>query len=220
LKNNLNKTNMGKANNGILGAVSGKVGNLIFYIHAGEACVRTAGKRRAALTAAESINTEKFALLMKLFRSMKPFLKLGFSSPDHNSKQNYHNRATSFNSKHAIEVVNGRPEIVFERLLLSQGTGLKASGAEVRLVEGSLQFNWSYNAVADWAAGQDQVMLMAYFPEADFAIYELAGPKRTACVASLEISPSLFTQRMELYIAFASWDREHIADSVYLGRIN
>jgi len=211
---------MAKANNGILGAVSGKVGNLIFYIQAGEACVRTAGKRRAALTPAESINTERFALLMNLFRSMKPFLKLGFSSPDRSSKQNYHNRATSFNSKHAIETVNGRPEIAFEKVLLSQGSGMPAENAEVKMVEGTLQFSWTYDSVTDWEAATDQAMLMAYFPDANDAVYELAGAKRAACADVLQLPDSLTAQRMELYIAFASWDRERIADSMYLGRIN
>lgn len=211
---------MAKANNGILGAVSGKVGNLIFYIQAGEACVRTAGKRRAALTPAESINTEKFALLMKLFRPMKPFLKLGFSCPDCSSKQNYHNRATSFNSKHAIEMVNGRQEISFEKVLLSQGTGLQATDAQASLVERTLQFSWTYDPAADWEAGADQAMLMAYFPEDNYAVYELAGAKRAACTDVLQLPNSLADQRMEIYIAFASWDRERIADSVYLGRIN
>ena len=211
---------MAKANNGILGAVRGKVGNLIFYIQAGEACVRIAGKRRAALTPAERINTEKFALLMNLFRPMKPFLKLGFSSPDRSSKQNYHNRATAFNRKHAVKLVNGRPEIAFEKVLLAQGTGLRATDAEASLVAGALQFTWSYDPEADWEAGADQAMFMAYFPESDYAVYELAGAKRATCADVLQLPNSLLTQRMELYIAFASTDRERIADSVYLGRIN
>lgn len=181
---------MAKAKNGILGAVSGKVGNLIFYIQAGEACVRIAGKRRAGLTPAESINTEKFTLLMNLFRPMKPFLKLGFGSVDRSNKQNYHNRATSFNRTHAIDMVNGRPGIAYERVLVSRGARQGATNAEVRLSEGTLQFSWSYDPVADWAAGPDQAMLLAYFPEADYAIYELAGPKRSTCAALLEIPPS------------------------------
>jgi len=211
---------MAKANNGILGAVSGKVGNLIFYVQAGEACVRTAGKRKAALTPAEKINTEKFTVLMNLFRSMKPFLKLGFSRADRINKQNYHNRATSFNRKHAIKMVNGRPEIAFDKVLLSQGSGLPAENAEVKLVESNLQFSWTFDSLADWDAGSDQAMLMAYLPEEDLAIYELAGAKRTARADVLKLPNSLITQRMELYIGFASWDRERIGDSVYLGRIN
>jgi hypothetical protein len=211
---------MGKANNGILGAVSGKVGNLIFYVQSGQACVRTAGKRYAALTPAEQINTGKMSLLMNFFRPIKPFLKLGFGCFDSHNKLNYHNRATAYNKTNAIDLVHGNPQIAFNRVLLSQGTGLPAENADVKMVEGALQYSWTYDPEQDWQAGMDQVMLMAYFPDENCAVYELAGAKRAACAAVLQLPNSYLGKRMEVFIAFASWDRERIADSVYLGRIN
>jgi hypothetical protein len=211
---------MGKANNGILGAVSGKVGNLIFYVLNGMPCVRTVGTRTAALTEGERLNTSKMAVLMNLFKYMKPFLKLGFSTHLSHGHHNYHNAATSYNRKNAVFVINGRAEIAFEHLRLTSGNAMEAQRPAVELIGNNLEFNWSYDEIESWSAGSDQVMLMAWFPDDSFAIYETAGAKRRSLTETLQIPQSYLEKRMELYISFISNDRQSVAKSIYLGRLN
>lgn len=212
--------NMGKANNGILGAVSGRVGNLIFYISQGEARIRTAGERRAALTPAERINTSKMTALMNFFKYTKPFLRLGFSTGLAHSNLNYHNAATSYNKKHAVQWIDGKAEIVYDQIRLSIGAGLEAQEATVEMLDRSLLFNWAHDENKNWTSGSDQVMLMAYFPEENIAVYELAGAKRKLGQDTLILPASLTHSRMEVYISFISQDRQTVSNSSYLRRYN
>lgn len=211
---------MGRAKNGILGAVSGKVGNLIFYISQSEARVRTAGKRQAALTAAELINTSKMAVLMNFFKYIKPFIKLGFGTNLQNSKQNYHNAATSYNKKNALILIDNKVQLAYDRIRVSSGTGLEPEQPSVKLIENELQFSWTHNEALNWEAGLDQVMMMAFFPEENMAVTEPAGAKRRTGHYSLLLPTMLAGKRMELYISFIAQDRQRVSNSIYLGRLN
>jgi hypothetical protein len=211
---------MGKANYGILGPVSGKVGNLVFYVSQGSACVRTAGKRYAPLTPAELINTRKMAVLMNFFKPIKPFIKLGFGTDLAHSKLNYHNAATSYNKKNAFNLIDDLPELAYDRLRVSSGTGLAAEQPLVLLTESELQFSWAHDQGKNWNAGSDQVMMMAIFPDENLAVYDSAGAKRKTGFDSLHLNSSLVGKRMELYISFIAQDRHSVSNSFYLGRLD
>lgn len=211
---------MGKAKNGILGAVSGKVGNLIFYIAHGEPRVRTRGKRDAALTPAERINTGKMTVLMNFFKGINPFLKLGFGTGLEHSNLNYHNAATSYNKKNAVRWLNGKAEIEFSHIRVSSGTGLEPENAIAQSIDGRLHFDWTWSENISYEAGKDQVMMLAYFPTENFSVYELAGAKRKTGQDFLVIPESFSTKRMEVYISFISQDRKTVSNSIYLGRFN
>ncbi|MDB5019013.1 MAG: hypothetical protein JWQ28_140 [Pedobacter sp.] len=211
---------MGIAKYGILGPVSGKVGNLVFYVSKGKACIRTAGTRLAPLTPAELINTNKMAVLMSFFKHVKPFIKLGFAEGLAHSNYNYHNAATSYNKKNALALINGKVELAYNRIRLSNGTGLEAEQALVKLVGNELHFSWKHQEENDWDTGSDQVMIMAFFPDENLAIYEVAGAKRKAGFDILPLHASLVGKRMELYIAFIAQDRQRVSNSLYLGRLN
>jgi hypothetical protein len=211
---------MGKAKNGILGPVSGKVGNVIFYVLNGEACMRTLGTRQAPLTPDELVSTSKMTSVMNFFKPIKPFIKLGFGTGLQHSNHNYHNAATSYNRRYAVTLIDGKPEIAFDRARVSSGTGLEPEQPRVELIENDLHFSWAHREDLDWEAGADQVMMMAYFPEDNLAIYETAGAKRKTGQDTLSLHSFLSTKRMELYISFITQDRKNVSNSVYLGRLN
>jgi hypothetical protein len=211
---------MGKAKYGPLGPVTGKLANLVFYVAKGEARVRTAGTRYAPLTPAELINTSKMALVMNFFKAIKPFLKLGFGSNLAHSNLNYHNVATSYNKINGITLIADKPELAFNHIRVSSGTGLEAELPIVQLIESELHFTWAHQAETNWEAGSDQVMMMAYFPGENTAIYETAGAKRKTRQDVLLLHPTLLEKQMELYISFISQDRQSVSNSLYLGRLN
>jgi hypothetical protein len=211
---------MGKATKGILGAVSGKVGNLIFYTLNGTDCVRSRGTRLAPLTAGERLNLSKIMVLMAVFKHIKPFLKMGFGPDAAGTNQNYHNLATAYNRKQAIQVVDGKAEIDYAKLRLSTGTAKEPRNPLVQISAAELTFSWTYDDLEDWSARSDQVMMMALFPEDDFAFYEEAGAKRILGKDVLQLPSDFHLRPMEVYISFISSDRQTAGRSIYLGKFN
>jgi hypothetical protein len=211
---------MGKATKGILGAVSGKVGNLIFYNLNGTDCVRTIGTRHAALTSGERLNLRKISLLMGVFKRIKPFLKMGFGPAASGTNQNYHNVATAYNRTHAIRVVADKAEIDYAKLVLSIGDAPPPRDSAINLSPGALTFTWAFDLLKDWASRSDQVMMMAMFPDDDLAIYEQAGAKRSAGIDVLQLPMNYHQRHIEVYISFISSDRQSVCRSIYLGSFN
>jgi hypothetical protein len=210
---------MGQAKNGILGPVTGKVSNLIWYKLQDKNVVRVAGKRYAALTSGEKLNTSKMKVLMAFFKSIKPFLKGGFSIQAKLRGINYHNMATSYNRKNAITLVNGKPEIDYANVLLSMGEGIEPQQASIHQNEQGIKFFWAWD-MHDYEAAEDQVMMLAYMPSLNYAVFETAGAKRKTGEDFLPLLPTHLQEPMEIYMAFTSKDRKIVSNSVYLGRIN
>jgi hypothetical protein len=210
---------MGKVENGILGPITGKVSNLIWYQLKGKNLVRVAGKRCAPLTRGEKLNTNKMRVLMEFFKSIKPFLKAGFGHAARGTNLNYHNVATSYNRKNAITVVDGLPKVNFESVLLSMGVGAGPQQVSVELIGNALNYNWNWNP-QEFEAAEDQVMMLAYMPDKNISVFETAGAKRKAGQDNLPLLNAYLQERMEIFVSFISKDRSGVANSVYLGRIN
>jgi hypothetical protein len=211
---------MAKAKNGINGAITGRVGNLVFYELNGENVVRGIGVRTAKLSVAQTANCNNMLALMRFFKTTKAFLRVGFAKEAKGTTRNFHNIATAYNKMHALIQQDGKPAIDYSKVLLSRGTALEPENAMVEATEIGLKFSWDFDETANWSSKNDQVMLMAYFPEVDEAIYVTHGARREALEDTLKIHTSYLTKRMEVYISFVSDGRENVSSSVYLGRIN
>ena len=72
-----------------------------------------------------------------------------------------------------------------------------AENAGVEKVEGGLKFTW--NKSTAWHKHTEQVMMMAYFPELQEAIYITSGARRSKGEDILEIKPSRIDAKMETY---------------------
>ncbi|TKC07085.1 hypothetical protein FA047_07445 [Pedobacter frigoris] len=87
----------------------------------------------------------------------------------------------------------------------------------------SLWFSWELTQEdLEWPRCDDQVMLMAYFPDEMFeypAYYKVAGAKRKAGQDVLEIPVAMAGKSMEVYIAVIAEDRSDVSRTQYLGRI-
>jgi hypothetical protein len=211
---------MGKAKNGIFGAINGKVGNLVFYKLNGEDLVRRLGDRTGKLSIAQLANCEKMSLIVLLFSKIKPFLKVGFGIEAIGTNKNYHNIATSYNKANAFELHDGTLTLNYENVRLSQGNALAPRDPAVEVVNEGLRFNWAYAEDQDWDARMDQVMMMAYLPDDNDATYITSGARRSAGSDVLQIHPTLRNKRMEVFMSFVTDDRQSVATSIYLGRFN
>jgi hypothetical protein len=210
---------MGKAKKGIYGPITGKVNNLVWFTRYGQDYVRSKGVRTAPLSTLQKANCGDMAVLMAFFKNIKPFLKVGFANQAIGTTLNYHNVATAYNKTNAIHHVEGKAEINFAQVLLSDGIALEPQQAAMTRTEQGLKFTWAYDALLDWESGKDQTMLMAYFPKSKDAVYICSGARRSEGKDLLEIHPSIRGQRMEVYLAFITDERTDVSRSLYLGQV-
>ena len=211
---------MAKAPKGILGPVTGSIGNLTFYELNGQAVLRRKSTYSSKPTEARLRARSAMRVLMNLFTRIKPFLRVGFINHSRGTKRSYYNAAMSYNLRHGLKLELGGYKINFESLKLSTGNAEAVDRAIVERVAEGLAFNWQMKAGLDWESQNDQVMMMAYFPTENEAIFELHGARRSTRKDVLIIPPSLRSKAMEVYISFVSSDRLRVAESFYLGRLN
>jgi hypothetical protein len=136
--------------------------------------------------------------------------------------------AIGYNKKHALQGDFPEIGIEYEKVLLSTGDlpGLRDAAATLvgNLEEGlALWFDWAVEPEdRDWPRCNDQVMLMAYFPDELYdhpACFKVNGARRKDGQDVLELPVSMAGKPIEVYIAVIAEDRTGAADSQYLGRI-
>lgn len=211
---------MAKAPHGPLGPAYGSVGNFTFYELNGQAVVRKKANFIDKPSDAQLLVRSGMKAVMEFFSRIKPFLKTGFINESRGTPQSYFNVATSYNRRYAVKVEGDRFVMDYSAVKLSQGNAAPVKDATAELTSSGLTFSWFVDETLDWRSQNDQVMMMAYFPEEESAFYQTSGARRIAGQDLLPLPASVLDKRMELYIAFVADDRLSVSDSVYLGRIN
>lgn len=211
---------MAKSPNGILGPVHGSVGNFTFYQLNGQSIVRRKAKYTDKPSAAQLDSRGSMKTLMNFLTRIKPFIKVGYMNQSRGTKQSYFNLAMSYNLKQAMKLEPQGFVIDYIKFKLSVGKLELAEQATVELKENDLLFKWYTDPKLSWTSQNDQVMMMAYFPEEDTGIYQTSGAKRMTGQDVLSLPASYLGKRMEVYLAFVADDQCAVSDSQYLGRIN
>lgn len=157
---------------------------------------------------------------MNFFSKVKPFLKAGFKNEAAGTIRNYHNLATSYNRTHAIKFEDNVPLISYDKVLLSRGHALPPVNARLSNNAQGLTFDWDTIPDLPWSTNQDQTMTLAWFPEKNEALFNIGGAYRLTGTDHLNVPPALLSERMEIFLAFVSSDRESVSNSIYLGALN
>jgi len=210
---------------GIFGKMNGKVGNTVYYTLKGKQVTRIIGRRVKPSTPRQLANEQGMKVVNRFLKSINAFIKMGFAVEAEARNVYPYNAALGYNKKHALKGDFPEIGIDYEKVLLSKGDLDGLNNPSVRLLgnpeEGfALRFDWDVLPEdRGWPRCDDQVMLMAYFPEEgldDRAVYRIAGAKRQAGQDVLELPLSMAGEAMEVYISVISEDRTRVADSEYL----
>jgi hypothetical protein len=206
--------------NSVTGSAVGKVSNAVFYRLNGQEVIRGIGNKKIFKSKKVFAQNDSLRLLMNFFAKVKPFIKAGFKNEAAGTTRNYHNLATSYNRIHAIDFVEYVPVLRYDKVLLSRGHALPPVNAKMKANLDGLEFSWDTTADLPWDTNQDQAMTLAWFPELNEALFNTAGARRLTGTDQLNLPPSLQSQKMEVYMAFVSEDRESVSNSIYLGTLN
>ncbi|WP_316794550.1 DUF6266 family protein [Pedobacter frigoris] len=219
---------MGILKQGVFGEVSGRIGNKVYYMLRGELVGRMIGRNVKPPSIKQLANRQRMKVVIEFLKPIQQFIQMGFGLEAAKRNVYPHNAAVGYNKKYALQGEFPEIEIDYEKVLLSKGTLIGLTDVSVRIVGNeedgvSLWFDWVVSPEdRDWPRCNDQVMLMAYFPEEvdDYpACYNIAGAKRQAGQDVLVLPLYIEGKPMEVYIAVITEMRSDVSDSQYLGRV-
>lgn len=208
---------MGKISQGILGGISGKVGNVVGASWKGIDYLRIKPTNVANPRTVGQVNQRtKFTATLGFLQPNLEFIKIGFKN--YAVKKTAFNVAMSYVLKNAITGIEPDFEVDYGLALLSRGTLAPAlNGSTDLTTPGEVSFSWDDNSTDGNALATDKAMLLVYNPAKKASIYTLAGAERSTGMDNLVIPPTYAGDTVELYISFISEDGKKVSDSVYLG---
>lgn len=198
---------------------TGKVGGEVTYILNGQMVKRRIGVTFKKATSAQLAVRQRTAITSKFLKSILDFIEIGFELEAKGTTKNQHNLASSYNNKNAIIGVFPNLEIDYQKVLLTSGAMPAVKEIKVVATKEGLEFTWDTTELRGmrW---NDQVMVMAYFPEANDATFLVNGANRKQGSQLLKLSASRMQKPIETYISFVAANRKSIANSIYTGKFN
>jgi len=211
---------MGKIKNGILGAFSGKVGNVIGATWNGVHYMRAVPVNvRDPKTPKQLAQRQRFSLITSVTRKFKPVIDTGFQRGS--GRISAINRAVSYNIKNAITGEYPELEVDFENLSLSRGDLTGSSGISVNSEPGGeIQITWNDNSGDGSARAGDTLFAACYNKEAERLFYQPAAATRDEIECTLSLPDSFYGSDIEIWVFFVSENETDVSDSEYLGTIN
>jgi hypothetical protein len=165
-------------------------------------------------------------MAMHFVKPINDFVAYSFHPATKGTTKIPQNEATSSFRKLAINGTYPDYWIDFSKVMVSKGDLPAPLNPSVQLAGNQLSFKWEQVPVTNNERNDDQVMLLAYFPDTHHANFIIGGARRPAGEAGLTIYPVLSNipdvQKdtvIETYIAFISNDRQQVSDSIYVGKV-
>lgn len=208
---------MGKISQGILGGLSGKVGNVIGGSWKGIDYLRIKPSSVANPRTEGQVNQRnKFTVTLEFLQAVKPFIKQGYKSLA--IKKTEFNAAMSYILNNAVTGVAPNFSVNYTDALVSRG-GLSGvlNGTTDLTTAGEVTFGWDDNADEGNANATDRIMLLVYNPLKKESISVLDGNVRTAGSQTVVIPNTYSGDSVELFAAFITADGRQVSNSTYLG---
>tara|TARA_R110001592_G_scaffold36589_3_gene123019 strand:+ start:772 stop:1413 length:642 start_codon:yes stop_codon:yes gene_type:complete len=208
---------MGKIAQGILGGLSGKVGNVIGGSWKGIDYIRIKPSSVANPRTEGQVNQRnKFSITIEYLQPNKAFVKIGYKS--FATKKTEFNAAMSYVLNNAVGGIAPNFTVDYSLALLSRGSLSTALNPTTDLATaGQVSFDWDDNSAEGNANATDKAMLLVYNPSKKESISILDGADRTVGSQVVTIPNTYAGDTVELFMAFVSEDGKIVSNSVYLG---
>lgn len=209
---------MARIGKGILGGLSGKVGNVVGANWKGIDYIRSKPLSVKNPRTEKQVNQRtKFDIVLKFLQPNLEFIKIGY--------KNYTNKRSQFNSAMSYILNNAMAgtspldyAIDYPLALLSRGSLATALNPTFDVATpGQVEFNWVDNSVEQSANATDKSMLVVFNSDKGQSIFTTAGPDRSTGTETVTIPDSFSGDTLELYMGFISEDGVLVSNSVYLG---
>lgn len=206
---------MGTIKQGILGDLSGKVGNVVGYHRNGKNHVRVkAEKVKNPRTKEQQAQRSKFTVALGFLKAVNPFIRIGYRN--YAQGRSAYNVAMSYLMKRAVTEQGEEAVINFERAMVSIGFLMPAAGASCTCHEAAANFRWEDNSHCGNADSTDTAMLLVYNKEKEEAVYQTDAGTRADGQALLPLPRNWKDDTLVPYLSFCTADGEEVANSICL----
>jgi len=207
---------MGKIGQGILGGLSGKVGNVIGGSWKGIDYIRIKPTSVANPRTEGQVNQRnKFTATIEFLQPNKDFINVGYKS--FAIKKTAFNVAMSNVLNNAITGIAPDFSVNYAAALLSKGSlsGVLNPVTDLTTL-GQVSFSWDDNSAESNANATDKAMLLVYNPGKKESTYILGGVDRSTGLEVLNIPTSYSGDTVEIFMSFVAADGK-VSNSSYLG---
>jgi len=207
---------MGKISQGILGGLSGKVGNVIGGSWKGIDYIRIKPTSVANPRTTGQVNQRnKFTATIEFLQPNKEFINVGYKS--YAIKKTAFNAAMSEILGNAITGIAPDFSVDYSAALLSKGSlsGVLNPSTDLTTT-GQVSFSWDDNSTESNANATDKAMLLVYNPSKKESTYILAGAERNVGNEVVNIPSTYVGDTIELFMAFVAVDGK-VSNSSYVG---
>jgi len=208
---------MGKINQGILGGLSGKVGNIIGGSWKGIDYIRIKPSSVANPRTEGQVNQRnKFTATLEFLQPNIEFIRVGYK--DYAIKMTAFNAAMSEILGNAI--TGTAPDFVvdYPNVLVSKGNlkGILNPSFDAATA-GQVSLSWSDNSNEINANNDDRLMTLIYNPAKKESVVKVLGTSRFMAAQMVAIPSNFSGDTIHVYNAFISADGKIISDSSYVG---
>lgn len=181
--------------------------------------VRIAGEIHKPASVKQLACRQQMKVVINFLNPIIGFINPGFLRVAEEADKQAHNMAVSYNKRYALQ--GSYPDITvdYTKALVTQGKLRKTENAQTELMDNGIKFTWDTDQLST-NEKNNRVMMMAYFPVLELAIYIIDGAKRKSGADILPLNPNLTGEYMETYISFISTPGNEVANSVYTGSRN
>ncbi|TCD02723.1 DUF6266 family protein [Pedobacter psychroterrae] len=212
---------MARLKDGLLGGLSGKIGDVIGYIRYGKAYVKMKTlKPKKEASSGQLAEREKMKLVNNFINSMTEFVRIGFTLEASDKRHSANAAAKSYQMKNAISGVYPALGIEYSRVLLCKGLIDPPLNVSAAVLSNGLQFSWLLSNRTEVYHKRSRVMLLVYAPALNKSFYSLSGARIMEKTDFLELPLAFKGQLLHLYAAFHSDDSKQISNSTYAGTTN
>ncbi len=205
---------MAQLKNGLIGGVTGKIGNVIISSRYGKEYVKSApDKVKNPKTKEQVKQRSKFSVTMAFLKTMTTFIRVGFQNASED-RRTPTNAASSYIMKNAFTNDAGNLELDYSKVLVSMGD-LDASeiiNSEFKDREFTVYWDTVFKGNAK---DNDQAMLLAHNSNLGESIYDIGVGKRSHGSAKIVLPNNWNNHDIHIYLAFRSADGMKVSNSVY-----
>lgn len=211
---------------GILGGLSGKVGNVVGASWKGIDYLRSLPAHVAnPNTVGQQTTRKKMNLVVKFLKSCTAMVRIGFKG--FAVKMSAFNAATSYNIIQGISGLFPELDLNYNALMVAQGNLAAAISTSVSPVaEGKVVFAWGDNSDAVNAHEGDVALLLVYNPIKGASVINTQDYQRNSLTATINLPSEWTGDTVQCYIGFADLARlsgtqpkDYTSNSVYAGSV-
>jgi hypothetical protein len=218
---------MGRVTNSLLQALSGNLGDVVFYQVGGKTYTRRRPGKQSKATKAktsqlkrqsQSVMSQTHAFL----KNLTHILRFGYQNHIDGASRPYH-AAVSYTTKNSFKFEGNAKVLDISLVKLSRGTLLGPQEPRAERIPGGVEFTWTDNSEQGSSKSSDQVFVVLLNSGGNGTVWEFTGNRRASGKHILPLTNPSSESQWHAWIAFSQenpWTKKRtLSDSVYLGMV-